>query len=156
MHSDVVQAVIDAHGDQPADVLRVLHGIHDCLGFVPDEAVPIVAKRLNVSRAEVHGVVSFYRHFRRTPPGRHVVHLCQGEACQSVGAVALAMHAKQRLGCGFDETTADGSISLEQAFCLGLCSTGPAALVDDDHLQARVTPARFDALVEVLTAEGLP
>lgn len=156
MHTDVVQALLDAHVGEPASMLAVLHGVHDRLGFIPDDAVPLVAKHLNVSRAEVHGVVSFYRHFRRTPPGRHVVRLCLAEACQAVGSDALADHAKQRLGCGFDETTADGAITLEPVHCLGLCASGPSALVDEDQLQAHLTPERFDALVDVLSVEVVP
>lgn len=156
MHTDVIRAVLDQHADQPGAMLPVLHGIQDRLGYIPDDAVPAVARRLNVSRAEVHGVITFYHHFRRTPPGRHVVQLCQAEACQAVGSEALAEHARKRLGCGFHETTADGCISLEPVYCLGLCATGPTALVDGDQLHDEMTSERFDALVTVLTSEVLP
>ena len=154
MHTEVVRAVLDEHAHQPGAMLPVLHGIQDRLGYVPDEAVPLVAKRLNVSRAEVHGVITFYHHFRRTPPGRHVVRLCQAEACQAVGSDALAEHAKRRLGCGFHETTADGAITLEPVYCLGLCANGPSALVDEVHVHAHLTPERFDALVHDLSSEA--
>lgn len=153
MHTDVVQAVLDEHGDHSDAMLAVLHGIHDQLGYIPDDAVPHIAKRLNLSPAEVHGVIGFYPHFRRTPPGRHVVRLCQAEACQAVGSESLAAHAKARLRCEFGETSADGHVTLEPVYCLGLCASGPSALVDGDQLHAHLTCDRFDALVDVLAAE---
>lgn len=154
MQTEVTKRVLDHHGHKPGALLVVLHGIQDALGYIPDEVVPLVAQRLHLSRAEVHGVITFYHHFRRKPPGRHIVRLCQAEACQARGAEALADHARRRLGCDFHETTADGAVSLEPVYCLGLCASGPAALVDADTLHAEMTPTRFDALVDVLTAEG--
>lgn len=153
MHTDVVLAVLDERGDQPGALLAVLHGVQERLGHISDEAVPVIAKRLNLSRAEVHGVIGFYPDFRRTPPGRHVVRLCQAEACQAVGSEALAAHARSRLRCDFGETTADGHVTLEPVYCLGLCASGPSALVDDDQLHAHLTAERFDALIDVLAAE---
>ena len=128
-------------------LLPILHAVQDALGYVPKDAVSLIAAELNLSRAEVHGVVTFYHYFRAEKPGRHVVHLCRAEACQAVGAASLEAHAKKRLGIGFHETTADGAISLEPVYCLGNCSLGPSVMIDK-RLEGRVSPARFDALVE--------
>jgi formate dehydrogenase subunit gamma len=127
-------------------LMPILHGIQTALGYVPKDAVPLVASQLNLSRAEVHGVVTFYHYFRKDRPGRHVVHLCRAEACQSVGAVALEAHAKKSLGIDFHETTADGAFSLEPVYCLGNCSLGPSIMIDD-RLQGRVSPRRLDDLL---------
>lgn len=142
-----VRAVIDARRHLPGALLPVLHGIQDALGYVPEDAVPLIAHELNLSRAEVHGVISFYHHFRTHPPGRHVVRICRAEACQALGARALEAHAKKTLGVDFHQTTKDGAVTLEAVYCLGNCGCGPSVLVDDDELHARVTPAVFDALV---------
>ena len=142
-----VRQVIDERRDLPGALLPVLHGVQDALGYVPGDAVPLIAHELNLSRAEVHGVVSFYHHFRTHAPGRHVVRICRAEACQSLGARALEAHAKKTLGVDFHETTKDGAITLEAVYCLGNCGCGPSVLVDDDALHARVTPEAFDALV---------
>jgi formate dehydrogenase subunit gamma len=133
---------------QPGALLPILHAVQDVIGFVPPEAVELIASELNLSRAEVHGVVSFYHYFRQEPAGRHVIHLCRAEACQSVGAVALEHHAKKALGVDFHQTTADGAISLEPVYCLGNCALGPSVMIDH-RLQGRVTPQRFDALVSL-------
>jgi formate dehydrogenase subunit gamma len=127
-------------------LMPILHGIQAALGYVPEGAVPLVASELNISRADVHGVLTFYHYFRTEPPGRHVVHLCRAEACQSVGAVALEAHAKKSLGIDFHQTTSDGAISLEPVYCLGNCSLGPSIMVDK-QLQGRVSPKRFDELM---------
>src|SRR5690606_26908528 len=110
----------------------------------------------NLSRAEVHGVVTYYHHFRQSPPGRHVIRLCQAEACQAMGAPALLAHARRALAVEPGQTTADGAVTLEVAYCLGLCASSPALLLDDDEAacaHGRVTPAAFDALVASLRAE---
>jgi len=130
-------------GSAPA-LLPLLHQIQDALGFVPPALVPEIAEALNLSRAEVHGVVTYYHHYRSAPPGRHVVQICQAEACRANGAVALMAHAADRLGCHPHETRADGAVTLEPVYCLGLCASGPAAMVDD-QLRGRVTPATVDA-----------
>ncbi len=127
-------------------LIPILHAVQEALGYVPRDAIPVIAGELNLSRAEVHGVVSFYHYFRREQPGRHVFHLCRAEACQSVGAVALEAHVKKSLGIDFHETTADGAISLEPVYCLGNCALGPSLMIDD-RLQGRVSPQRFDELV---------
>lgn len=127
-------------------LMPILHGVQAALGYVPSDAVPLIASELNLSRADVHGVLSFYHYFRKERPGRHVVHMCRAEACQSVGAVALEAHAKKSLGIDFHQTTSDGAISLEPVYCLGNCSLGPSVMVDK-QLQGRVSPKRFDELV---------
>jgi len=132
-------------------LMPILHEVQRALGYVPNDAVPVIASELNLSRAEVHGVVTFYHYFRKDPPGRHVVHVCRAEACQSVGAVALEAHAKKSLGIDFHETTADGAISLEPVYCLGNCSLGPSVMIDE-HLQGRVSPKRFDELMARMRA----
>ena len=142
-----VRAALDANRDRPGALMPVLHAVQDSVGYVPDDAVALIAHDLNLSRAEVHGVISFYHHFRTHAPGRHVVRLCRAEACQALGARALEKHAKQSLGIDFHETTGDGAITLEAVYCLGNCGCGPSVLVDPDELHARVTPESFDALV---------
>jgi formate dehydrogenase subunit gamma len=133
--------------EQPGPLLLVLHAIQDEFGYIPGEAVPLVAAGLNLSRAEVHGVVTFYHYFRHSPPGKHVVQLCRAEACQAMQADQLAAHAQQRLGVGFHQTTADGQFTLEPVYCLGNCACSPAMMIDGE-LYGRVTPARFDAVLQ--------
>src|SRR5262245_31050001 len=127
-------------------LLPVLHGVQEALGYVPSEAVPQIADGLNLSRAEVHGVISFYHHFRDTVPGRHTVYLCRAESCQAMQGRALEAHAKNALGIDFLQTTADGAVTLEPIYCLGNCALSPAVMVDG-HVHGRVTPQRFDALM---------
>lgn len=128
----------------PGALLPVLHGVQQALGYIPPDAVPLIARELNLSRADVHGVISFYHYFRSKPPGRRVVHLCRAESCQAMGGATLEKHVKQRLGADFHETTADGAYTLEPVYCLGNCACSPAMLVDGE-LVGRLTPARFDA-----------
>ena len=142
-----VRDVIAARRHMPGAMLPILHGIQDAVGFVPADAVPMIADALNVSRAEVHGVISFYHHFRQQPAGKHVVQVCRAEACQSVGSEALAKHAEKTLGCAFHETTADGQFTLEPVYCLGLCACGPNVVVDGE-LYARVGADKLDRLLQ--------
>lgn len=142
-----VQQVIAERSDLPGAMLPILHGIQEAVGFVPADAVPLIADALNVSRAEVHGVISFYHHFRQQPPGRHVVQICRAEACQSVGSEALAKHAERLLGCQFHETTKDGQFTLEPVYCLGLCACGPNLTIDGE-LHARVSASKFEQLLQ--------
>jgi formate dehydrogenase subunit gamma len=144
--SDTIRRVVAELKGRPGPLLEVLHEIQAALGYIPEGAIAPVAQGLNLSRAEVHGVVTFYHYFRRTPPGRHVVSLCRAESCQAMGADALAEHAKRRLGVDFHETTADGEVSLEPIYCLGNCACSPAAMVDG-RLYGRLTPERFDAVM---------
>jgi len=130
----------------PGALLPILHAVQETLGFIPKDAVPVIADQLNLSIAEVHGVVTFYHYYRQSPPGKHIVHLCRAEACQAVGAVALEAHAKRTLGVDFHGTTKDGAISLEPVYCLGNCALGPSIMIDN-RLIGRVTPQKFDALM---------
>ncbi len=126
--------------------MPILHAVQAAVGFVPHDAVPLIAKELNQSIAEVHGVLTFYHYFRKERGGRHVVHMCRAEACQALGAVELEAHAKRSLGIDFHGTTADGAIRLEPVYCLGNCALGPSIMVDE-QLQGRVTAQRFDELI---------
>ncbi|HEX3842715.1 MAG TPA: formate dehydrogenase subunit gamma [Steroidobacteraceae bacterium] len=145
-HREAVRRIAADLKGRPGPLLEVLHAIQAQLGHVPPAAVPLVAAELNLSRAEVHGVVSFYHFFRSTPPGAHTVSVCRAESCQAVGGERLAAHARQRLGVDFHETTPDGRFSLEPVYCLGNCACSPAVMIDG-RLLGRVTPERFDALL---------
>jgi len=146
----VLRACADGK-EQPGALLPILHAVQEAIGFVPADAVSLIAQQLNLSRAEVHGVVTFYHYFRTRRGGKHVVHLCRAEACQSVGAVALERHAKRSLGVDFHGTTADGTVTLEPVYCLGNCALGPALMIDE-QLQGRVSPEHFDELMQSLRA----
>lgn len=141
MHA-TLNTIFTKHQRQPGALLPILHDIQHALGHVPEETVPLIAKKLNLSRAEVHGVITYYHHFRQTPPGKHVVHVCCAEACQANGSEALAAHAAKRLQ-GAD-------VTLEPVYCLGLCAIGPAVAIDENELHAHVTPKKFDALMNEL------
>ncbi|MEL7897603.1 formate dehydrogenase subunit gamma [Vreelandella neptunia] len=149
-----IQAEVDALKDKPGALLPILHALQDRIGFIPEAAVPIIADALHQTRAEVHGVISFYHHFRTTPPGRHVVQICRAEACQSVGARQLEVHAKARLGVDYHQTTADREITLEAVYCLGNCACGPSIRVDDS-IRGRVTSEAFDELMDELQTRPL-
>jgi len=138
---------------EPGALLPILHHIQDRLGWLPPESLPRVAEALNLSRAEVHGVVSFYHDFRTHPPGRGVVRVCRAEACQAMGADALVAHARARLGVDLGETRADGGVTLEAVYCLGNCALSPAVMIDG-RLHGRVGPSRFDVLTAGLAKEG--
>lgn len=142
-----VNEILDAHQEMEGPLLPILHAVQEAFGYVPRDALPVIAKRLNLSRAEVHGVMTFYHDFREDPAGRHVLKLCRAEACQSMGADRVAAHAKGRLGIEWHETTRDGAVTLEPVFCLGLCACAPAALVDG-RVVGRVDEARLDAILE--------
>lgn len=150
--SATIRRSIDIHRQRPGALLPILHAIQDELGWLPAEAVPEIASALNLSRAEVHGVISFYHHFRTTPPGRHVVEVCRGESCQAKGGRALEAHAKHRLGVDFHATTDDRAVSLDAVYCLGNCACSPAIRVDDEIL-GRVDAERFDEVVAELRAD---
>ena len=131
--------IIAAYAAREAALMPMLHAVQQTFGYVPRQAVPLIAEALNLSRAEVHGTISFYHDFRREPAGRHVLKLCRAEACQALGADQLHAHLQNQLGIGWHETTADGQVTLEPVFCLGLCAVGPSALLDETPL------ARLDA-----------
>lgn len=145
--SDRIAEILEAHRGVEGPLLPVLHAVQAAFGHIPQPAVPQIARALNLSKAEVHGVVSFYHDFREAPAGRHVLKLCRAESCQSVGADAVAGRIKAALGIDWHETTADGRVTLEPVFCLGLCACGPAALVDGRLV------GRCDTRVDALVAE---
>ena len=142
----IVQDILTAHAGLEGPLLPILHAVQAEFGHVPQDTLPVIAKSLNLSRAEVHGVMSFYHDFREEPAGAHVVKLCRAEACQSMGADRVAAHAKAVLGVDWHGTTADGAVTLEPIFCLGLCACAPAAMVDG-KLVGRVDEVRLDALI---------
>lgn len=136
--------IVAAHLALEGPLLPILHAVQAAYGFVPRDALPVIAEGLNISRAEVHGVVTFYHDFRAEPAGKHVVKLCRAEACQAVGADALAAHAKARLGVDWHGTAR--GVTLEPVFCLGLCACGPAALVNG-QVVSRLDADQFDDIL---------
>lgn len=144
--SETVQRIVQARREEPGALLPILHDVQDALGHVPADAVAEIAEGLNLSRAEVHGVLTYYHHFRSEPAGRHVLQVCRAEACQAVGAEALWRHACERLDLPQGGTRSDGAATLEAVYCLGLCSASPAAVLDG-RLHARLTPQRLDAVL---------
>jgi formate dehydrogenase subunit gamma len=140
-----VAEIVARHDGTEGPLLPILHDVQAALGHVPRDALPVIADRLNLSRAEVHGVVTFYHDFRAEPAGRHVVKLCRAEACQAMGGDTVADAAKARLGCDWHETTRS-DVTLEPVFCLGLCACGPAALVDGEVV-GRFDAAKLDAIL---------
>jgi formate dehydrogenase subunit gamma len=149
----VVQAELARGKTRPGPLLEVLLAIQERLGFVPPAAVPVIADGLNLSRAEVHGVITCYHYIRQRPAGRHVVQLCRAEACQAMGANNLAQHAKRQLGADFHATSPDGAVTLEAVYCLGNCARAPAMLVDGE-LHGCVTAQRFDAVIKELAGRS--
>ena len=144
-----VTAAIDLHAQRAGALLPLLHEVQERLGCLPAECEAPIARALNLSRAEVHGVISFYHHFRRHRPGRHVLQICQAEACQSMGCGALMEHAQAALGCSEHHTSADEAFSVEPVYCLGQCANAPAAMIGS-RVHARLTPARLDEIVAAL------
>ncbi|HVG05401.1 MAG TPA: formate dehydrogenase subunit gamma [Burkholderiaceae bacterium] len=141
-----VRGVLERHAGELGALLPILHDVQDVLGFIPVDAVPVIAKRLNLSRAEVHGVITYYHYFRSEPAGRIVVQVCRAESCKACGADELMSHAEKTLGCKSHHTSADGAYTLEPVYCLGLCASSPAIMVGD-KLHARMTPEKFDRVV---------
>jgi formate dehydrogenase subunit gamma len=138
--------IIAEHTHLEGATLVILHALQDAFGYVPEQAIPMVAEALNLSRAEIHGVFTFYHDFRHHPAGRHVLKLCRAEACQAAGGDALAARAEAKLGISIGNTTADDRVTLEPIYCLGLCATAPSAMLDG-RIVGRLDEARLDALV---------
>ncbi|MDH2349918.1 formate dehydrogenase subunit gamma [Bradyrhizobium sp. SSUT112] len=138
--------IIAEHSKQEGATLVILHALQEAFGYVAEAAIPMVAQALNLSRAEVHGVFTFYHDFRHKPAGRHVLKLCRAEACQAAGGDALAARAEAKLGVSLGSTTADDRVTLEPIYCLGLCATAPSAMLDG-RLIGRLDEKRIDALV---------
>ena len=150
-----IDAALAAHRDQPGALLPVLHAIQDELGYLPEDTTARVAAGLNLSRADVHGVITFYSDFRTTPPGRHTLRLCRAEACQAMGAEALIAHLAAQHGAALGATRADRALTAEPVYCLGLCALAPAAMLDG-ALHGRLTRDRLDALLAPLVDEDAP
>lgn len=141
-----IQSHIELHKDAPGALLPLLHAIQDDVGYIPEESYQPISRALNLSIAEVHGVVSFYHHFRTQPPGKHILHICRAESCQAMGADALEAHAKSRLAIDFHQTSSDGSITLEPIYCLGNCALSPAVMLDE-KVYGRVSSSRLDEIL---------
>src|SRR5271169_7165332 len=135
--------IIAEHSGYEGATLVILHALQEAFGYVPEPAIPMVAEALNLSRAEVHGAFTFYHDFRHEPAGRHVLKLCRAEACQAAGGDALAARAEARLGIPLGTTAADGSVTLEPIYCLGLCATAPSAMLDG-RIVGRLDAPRID------------
>jgi len=144
---DTARTIAAEHGNRPDALIEILHAVQAALGYVPEAVVPVLADALNLSRAEVHGVVTFYHDFRREPAGRHVLKMCRAEACQAMGGEALVARAEDRLGIACGSTSADGRVTLEPIYCLGLCATAPSAMLDG-QLVGRLTARKLDALLK--------
>lgn len=147
-----LHALAQHHARTPGGLLPCLHDIQDRLGFIPPESLDTLAQAFNRSRAEVHGVVSYYHHFRTTPPGRHVLQICRAEACQACGGEALAALAERVLGCAEGETSRTG-VSLESVYCLGLCASSPAIAIDGQP-RARIGSAQLQDLLQKMGAQA--
>ena len=145
-----ILAIVERHRHQDGPLIEILHEVQAEFGCVPPGAVAALARALNLSRAEVYGVVSFYHHFRTKPAGRHVLQVCRAESCQATGGQALEKHAQARLGVGFGETTKDGRMTLDAVYCLGLCACSPAAMLDGE-VHGRLTTEKLDALLDAGT-----
>ena len=140
-------AVIAEHQGLEGPLMPILHGIQEEFGYVPQESLPVIADALNLSNAEVYGVVTFYHDFRKHPAGRHVLKVCRAEACQSMGGDALAARLQQLLGIALHETAKDGSVTLEPVYCLGLCACAPAAMLDGEVI-GRLDAEKLEEIVE--------
>ena len=149
MSSAVISRIVSELKAKPGALLPILHAVQEELGYVPESAIAIIASELNLTRAEVHGVVTFYHDFRSHPAGKHIVKICQAESCQSVGSARLTTHARERLDIDFHQTTADRSCSLEPVYCLGNCALSPSVMVDNEVF-GRVNEQRFDEILEEL------
>lgn len=150
----VVTTVIADLKHKPGALLPILHEIQNRLGYIPPDAVPMIAESLNQSRADIHGVISFYHQFRTTAPGKHTVEVCRAEACQAMGARQLEAHAKATLGVDYHGTTSDKNVTLEEVYCLGNCACSPSVRINDE-IVGRVTPDKFDQLIDGLRSQTL-
>lgn len=150
---DAVTAIMEPLKNLQGSLIPVLHAVQAELGCIPPAAVPVIGSHLNLSRAEVHGVIHFYHDFREEPAGDHLVKICRAEACQAMGAAALERYVQKRLGISFGETTVDGRFSLEPVYCLGNCACSPSIQIGDRQY-ARVDNRKFDALIEPLEEKG--
>ncbi|WP_295559496.1 formate dehydrogenase subunit gamma [uncultured Hyphomicrobium sp.] len=139
--------IVTEHQALEGPLMPILHAVQEAFGLVPEEVIPVLARELNLSRAEVHGVVTFYHDFRRELPGKHILKLCRAEACQSMGCERLVARAEDRLGIECGGTSADGRVTLEAVYCLGLCATAPSAMLDG-RVVGRLDDNRLDTLLK--------
>jgi len=146
-----LQRIIEDLRHLPGALLPILHAVQERFGCIEDAAVPVIAEALNLSRAEVHGVITFYHDFRRAPAGSHVLKLCRAEACQSMGCEELAETLRRRHGIAFGETSPDGTLTLEAVYCLGNCALAPAAVLDG-RVHGRLDAAKFATLLKSVGA----
>lgn len=147
-----VTSIVKAMQDKPGALLPILHAVQDKLGYIPPESLPLLAEGLNLSSADVHGVVSFYHYFRSTPAGNHTIQICRAESCQAMGSRALESHAKQMLNIDYHQTTADGDITLEPVYCLGNCACSPAIRIGDE-VHGHVDADKFEQLLTTLRTQ---
>lgn len=150
---ELATEVVEEFRHQPGALINALHKLQETFGYVDEAAMPMLGKLFNLSRAEVHGVTSFYHDFRRSKPGRYTIRVCQAEACQAVGSEVLSQAVTEQLGCGFHETTADGMFTLEKVYCLGNCACSPNLMVDK-QVHARMTPEKFRKLAAALASQA--
>ena len=144
--NEFIQEIIDQLKHKPGATLPILHSIQNKVGYIPDSVAPLIAESLLLTRAEVHGVISFYHHFRTTPPGNHTIEVCRAEACQAMGCRSLEAHVKKALGIDYHQTTSNREFSLDPVYCLGNCATAPSIRIDD-NIYGRVSPDCFDKLI---------
>lgn len=145
--TQTMQHILARHKGQEGPLLPILHSVQAEFGFIPGDVVQIIADDLNITRAEVHGVITFYHDFRDAPAGKHIVKICRAEACQAVGGNAISERAFEKLGVGWHGTTTNGAVTLEPVYCLGLCACGPAAMVDN-KVVGRVDAGKLDRLLQ--------
>ncbi len=145
----IINRHILQYQSMPGALLPLVHAIQDDLGFVPEIAYPLISSALSLSVAEVHGVVTFYHHFRSHKPGRHILQVCRAESCQAMGSEMLELHIKEHLNIDFHETTSDGAITLEPIYCLGNCACSPAVMIDEE-VYGRVDNKKIDQLISDL------
>jgi formate dehydrogenase subunit gamma len=143
----IASEIISHFGARPELLVQVLHAFLERYGYISEDAIRQIAKELNLSRAEVHGVVSFYHDFRTAPPGKRVIKICQAESCQAMGSRELTSHAEKKLGVSMSETTDDGEISLEPVYCLGNCACSPAVMIDE-RVYGRVDASKLDSILK--------
>ncbi len=151
---DIIRQEVSALQHKPGALLPILHAIQGRIGYVPEGAVPIIAEMLQQTRADIHGVISFYHHFRTQPTGSNLLEVCRAEACQARGGRVLERHVQKTLGVGYHQTTADNEFSLEPVYCLGNCACGPSIRINNEII-GRVTPQKFDQLADKLTTSVL-
>ena len=145
--SAIATEIINNFGATPEMLVQILVAFVERYSYISEQAMQQIAEELNLSRAEVHGVVSYYHDFRTEPPGRHVVKICQAESCQAMGSRELTSHAEKTIGVGISQTTEDGELTLEAVYCLGNCACSPAVMIDQ-QVYGRVNPQKFDSLLE--------